>query len=91
MITGLDNSKGLHLTVFGRSVLLIVAELLFNAVCWTLAGILLGRNKDTRSILSLTLLAWVRSINSLVGSAVCLYMTDNRPPTRQVLFVVTDT
>ncbi|KAI0252388.1 high-affinity nickel-transport protein-domain-containing protein [Lactifluus subvellereus] len=47
-----------RLTLFGRSVVLIGCELLANASCWTVAGILFGRRNDTQSILSLSLLAW---------------------------------
>ena len=50
-----------RLTLLGRSLLLVVAELLVNAVFWAVAGILFGKN-DTKSILGLALLAWVRSI-----------------------------
>ncbi|KAL1753727.1 high-affinity nickel-transport protein-domain-containing protein [Schizophyllum commune] len=46
-----------RLTLLGRSLLLVVAELLVNAVFWAVAGILFGKN-DTRSILGLALLAW---------------------------------
>jgi len=46
-----------HLTLFGRSVILIGCELLANAACWVVAGVLFGR-KDTQPILSLALLAW---------------------------------
>ncbi|EIW59722.1 NicO-domain-containing protein [Trametes versicolor FP-101664 SS1] len=52
-VTGLP-----RLTLFGRSVLLLAAELLANAVCWIVCGILFGRRAETRSILSLALLAW---------------------------------
>ncbi|KAF9524277.1 high-affinity nickel-transport protein-domain-containing protein [Crepidotus variabilis] len=46
------------LTLFGRSLLLFICEIIANAVCWATAGILFGRNKDTTSILTLALLAW---------------------------------
>jgi len=46
------------LTLFGRSVLLVTCELLANAICWIVAGILFGKNADTRPVLSLVLLAW---------------------------------
>ncbi|KAF9046619.1 high-affinity nickel-transport protein-domain-containing protein [Panaeolus papilionaceus] len=46
------------LTLFGRSLLLIVCELAANAICWIVAGIIFGRNHGTRQILSLALLAW---------------------------------
>jgi high-affinity nickel-transport protein len=48
-----------HLTLFGRSVVLVGCELLANAICWIVAGILFGGRKDTQPILSLALLAWV--------------------------------
>ena len=48
-----------RLTLFGRSLLLVVFELLVNAVCWIVAGLLFGRHRETRPILSLALLAWV--------------------------------
>ncbi|KAI5835816.1 NicO-domain-containing protein [Schizophyllum commune Tattone D] len=47
-----------RLTLLGRSLLLVVAELLINAVFWAVAGILFGKNNDTKSILGLALLAW---------------------------------
>ncbi|RPD62214.1 NicO-domain-containing protein [Lentinus tigrinus ALCF2SS1-7] len=47
-----------RLTLFGRSLLLLTAELLANAVCWIVCAILFGRRPATRSILSLALLAW---------------------------------
>ncbi|TFK74846.1 NicO-domain-containing protein [Pluteus cervinus] len=46
------------LSLLGRSALLLVAELLANAICWTVAGILFGRTKATQPVLSLALLAW---------------------------------
>jgi len=46
------------LTLFGRSMLLITCEISVNALCWIVAGILFGRNPDTRPVLSLALLAW---------------------------------
>ena len=49
-----------RLTLLGRSLLLISGELLANAVCWVVAGILFGRHAETRGLLSLALLAWVR-------------------------------
>lgn len=48
-----------RLTLFGRSLLLVVAELLVNAICWIVAGLLFGRHRETQPILSLALLAWV--------------------------------
>ncbi|KAF9468489.1 high-affinity nickel-transport protein-domain-containing protein, partial [Collybia nuda] len=47
-----------RLTLFGRSLLLVVSELLLNAICWIVAGILFGRNRNTQPVLSLALLAW---------------------------------
>ncbi|KAF9485779.1 NicO-domain-containing protein [Pholiota conissans] len=47
-----------HLTLFGRSLLLMACEVLANAVCWAVAAILFGRNPDTRPNLGLALLAW---------------------------------
>ncbi|KAI0333765.1 NicO-domain-containing protein [Cubamyces sp. BRFM 1775] len=47
-----------RLTILGRSVLLLTAELLANAVCWVVCAILFGRHAETRPILSLALLAW---------------------------------
>ncbi|KAG5733763.1 Hydrogenase nickel incorporation protein hupN, partial [Termitomyces sp. T112] len=45
-------------TLLGRSLILAISELAANAICWIVAGILFGRNQDTRPILSLSLLAW---------------------------------
>ncbi|SJL07564.1 related to high-affinity nickel transport protein nic1 [Armillaria ostoyae] len=38
--------------------MLVASELLANAICWTIAGILFGRSRETQPILSLALLAW---------------------------------
>ncbi|THH27572.1 hypothetical protein EUX98_g6615 [Antrodiella citrinella] len=46
------------LTLFGRSLLLLSSELAANVVCWIVAGVLFGRQKDTQPVLSLALLAW---------------------------------
>ncbi|TFK83817.1 NicO-domain-containing protein [Polyporus arcularius HHB13444] len=46
------------LTLFGRSLLLLTAELLANAVCWIVCAILFSRGPATRPVLSLALLAW---------------------------------
>jgi hypothetical protein len=51
-----------RLTLFGRSVVLIGCELLANATCWIVAGILFSGRKDTQQILSLALLAWVCAV-----------------------------
>jgi hypothetical protein len=48
------------LTIFGRSLLLIALELFANVLFWVVAGILFGRENDTRPVLNLALLAWVR-------------------------------
>ncbi|KAH9065490.1 NicO-domain-containing protein [Lactarius vividus] len=47
-----------RLTLFGRSVVLIGCELLANAICWIVAGILFGGRRETQPILGLSLLAW---------------------------------
>jgi hypothetical protein len=52
-------SRRRRLTLFGRSVVLVGCEVLANALCWIVAGILFARRKDTQQILSLALLAWV--------------------------------
>jgi high-affinity nickel-transport protein len=52
-------SRRRRLTLFGRSVVLVGCELLANAACWIVAGILFAGRKDTQQILSLALLAWV--------------------------------
>ncbi|KAF9565754.1 NicO-domain-containing protein [Agrocybe pediades] len=46
------------LTLFGRSLFLVLSCLTANAVCWIVAGILFGKTRETREILSLALLAW---------------------------------
>jgi hypothetical protein len=48
-----------RLTLFGRSAVLIGCELVANAICWVIAGILFGARKETQSIMALSLLAWV--------------------------------
>ena len=48
-----------RLTLFGRSAVLIGSELLANAACWLVAGILFGGRENTQPILGLALLAWV--------------------------------
>lgn len=50
----------LRLTLFGRSLCLLVSEVLANAVCWIVAGLLFGKHTHRESVLSLALLAWVR-------------------------------
>ncbi|KAI9058175.1 NicO-domain-containing protein [Trametes sanguinea] len=57
-----------RLTLFGRSVLLLAAELLANAVCWIVCGILFGRRAETRPILSLALLAWTIGLRHVAES-----------------------
>ncbi|CDO71702.1 hypothetical protein BN946_scf184915.g46 [Trametes cinnabarina] len=62
-----------RLTLLGRSLLLLAAELLANAICWITCGILFGRGPETRPILSLALLAWaVKRVQP--------GMPDNLPP-----------
>ena len=51
-----------RLTLFGRSVLLLTAELLANAICWVVSAVLFGRKPETRPVLSLALLAWVSAV-----------------------------
>jgi hypothetical protein len=48
-----------RLTLFGRSVIVVGCELLANAACWLVAGILFSGRKNTQPILGLALLAWV--------------------------------
>lgn len=48
-----------RLTLFGRSAILVGCELLANATCWIVAGILFGGHENTQPILGLGLLAWV--------------------------------
>ncbi|KAF9651590.1 NicO-domain-containing protein [Thelephora ganbajun] len=45
-------------TIFGRSLLLITLELFTNVLFWVVAGILFGRDRNTRPALNLALLAW---------------------------------
>ncbi|KAH7336999.1 high-affinity nickel-transport protein-domain-containing protein [Rhizoctonia solani] len=51
-------TKPPHLTIFGRSLLLIAGELLVNALLWVIASLLFGRHNETHSTLNLCLLAW---------------------------------
>lgn len=74
------------LSIFGRSALLVAAELVANAVCWVIAGLLFARNQDTRSIMNLALLAWVCVSFLAAVIASNAPPTDARPPTRCVLF-----
>ena len=53
-----------RLTLFGRSILLLAAELLANVVCWITTAVLFGRTPGTRPILSLALLAWVSAVST---------------------------
>ncbi|KAF6757422.1 NicO-domain-containing protein [Ephemerocybe angulata] len=48
----------LRLTLLGRSTVLLVAELLANGICWAVAAILFVPKQETRSLMSLALLAW---------------------------------
>ena len=47
-------------SLFGRSLFLFAGEVIANATVWIVAGILFGLHPDTRSALSLCVLAWVR-------------------------------
>ena len=47
------------LTIFGRSLLLILLELFTNALFWVMAGVLFGKDSNTRPVLNLALLSWV--------------------------------
>ncbi|KIJ54554.1 hypothetical protein M422DRAFT_24502 [Sphaerobolus stellatus SS14] len=51
-----------ELTLFARSLLLMSFCLTFNVVCWIVSGILFGRNRATRDILSLCVLAWTTGL-----------------------------
>lgn len=55
----LEYFRSRHLTLFGRSVVLIGCELFANAACWVVAGVLFGGREATQPILGLALLAWV--------------------------------
>jgi hypothetical protein len=48
-----------RLTLFGRSLVLVICELVANAALWVVCGLLFGRDEEKRSILNLALLAWV--------------------------------
>ncbi|KAF8349478.1 NicO-domain-containing protein [Amanita rubescens] len=47
-----------RLTLFGRAILLLIAELIANALCWVIAAILFARSSTTRLIMDYALLAW---------------------------------
>lgn len=47
------------ITIFGRSLLIVILEVFANALFWFVAGILFGKNDDSRPVLNLALLAWV--------------------------------
>lgn len=49
------------LTLFGRATVLVVGEILVNAVCWIAAALTLGQ---ADGLIGLALLAWVRSDQS---------------------------
>jgi nickel/cobalt transporter (NiCoT) family protein len=51
------------LTLFGRSFFLIVAELLVNALCWIVAGVLFSTTAAAQSMFSLALLSWASIAN----------------------------
>jgi hypothetical protein len=63
---------------------LVGCELLANAICWIVAGILFGGRKETQSILSLSLLAWVGSSPSYqrVHTIISFLLRDDRLETR---------
>ncbi|KAF8324757.1 high-affinity nickel-transport protein-domain-containing protein [Cantharellus anzutake] len=48
----------MRLSLFGRSLLLFVCEVLANAAVWITSGLLFGLRSEARSVLSLCLLAW---------------------------------
>ncbi|TEB29128.1 NicO-domain-containing protein [Coprinellus micaceus] len=54
----------LRLTLLGRSTLLLTAELLANVLCWVVAAILFAPKPETRSLLSLALLAWIVALDA---------------------------
>jgi hypothetical protein len=47
------------LSLFGRSLILVISEITANVVLWVLAGLIFGLRNESRGILSLCLLAWV--------------------------------
>ncbi|THH20116.1 hypothetical protein EW146_g1211 [Bondarzewia mesenterica] len=55
-----------RLTLLGRSTLLLASELLANAACWIVTGILFGRDASRQPILSLALLAWASIISHAI-------------------------
>ncbi|KAF9510957.1 hypothetical protein BS47DRAFT_1212814 [Hydnum rufescens UP504] len=46
------------LSLFGRSLILVISEITANVVLWVLASLLFGLRNESRGILSLCLLAW---------------------------------
>lgn len=82
-----------RLSLFGRALLLLSLELLANAALWIVAGILfagkhaVGRgdsgdedrdDADRRSLLSLAVLAWVRSLCALYLYVHSFHMSHRR-------------
>jgi len=61
----------LRLTLFGRSITLIAAELLANVALWITAGILFGRDAEKRKVLGLALIAWVSWNGEREGGGGC--------------------
>jgi nickel/cobalt transporter (NiCoT) family protein len=61
----IERVRGYRLTLFGRSLLMVLAEVFANVLLWVISGILFGRHEETRSILGLSLLAWVRHLSVL--------------------------
>lgn len=62
--------------------LLLLGELLFNAIAWVITAVLFGRRKDTEVVLGLGLLAWVRT--SCTYHAVLIDIIDTRLETWSV-------
>ncbi|KZT18443.1 NicO-domain-containing protein [Neolentinus lepideus HHB14362 ss-1] len=54
----INSTRKLRLTLFGRSLLLVICELLANAICWIVCASLFSKTAGSRPILSLALLAW---------------------------------
>jgi hypothetical protein len=54
-------TEGKYLTIFGRSLLLVLGELTANVACWVVCAILFHKQG---SILGLALLSWVSPLSS---------------------------
>ncbi|KZT60290.1 NicO-domain-containing protein [Calocera cornea HHB12733] len=70
-------SGGRRLTIIGRSIVLLGSLLVFNALCWILAGLLFGRRSETRDVLSLCLLAWTYGLRHALDSDHISAIADN--------------